>query len=112
MFIVAFLIGIYTYFIFLVGVFGLLFKEIIVGITLLFGGGVFVWWVKKRKRINLSWLNNKLIKIFVSLFLVQILINLIGTLGPELGFDALWYHLTLPKLYLLNHEIFFIPGGL
>ncbi len=39
-------------------------------------------------------------------------VNLIGVLGPELGFDALWYHLTLPKLYLLHHKIYFIPGGL
>ena len=30
---------------------------------------------------------------------------------PELGFDALWYHLTLPKLYLQKHQWYF-PGGL
>lgn len=30
---------------------------------------------------------------------------------PELGFDALWYHLTLPKLWLFKHQWYF-PGGL
>jgi len=35
-----------------------------------------------------------------------------GGLGPELGFDALWYHLTLPKIFLENHRIIHIPGGL
>jgi hypothetical protein len=40
------------------------------------------------------------------------LVNLLGALAPELAFDALWYHLTFPKLYLLNHSIYYIPGGL
>jgi len=40
------------------------------------------------------------------------LVNLIGVFGPELSFDALWYHLTLPKLYLSFGKIRFIPGGL
>lgn len=40
------------------------------------------------------------------------LVNFIGVLGPELSFDALWYHLTLPKIYLLEKTIRFVPGGL
>lgn len=43
---------------------------------------------------------------------VSILINFAGALTPELGFDALWYHLTIPKLYLMWERIAFIPGGL
>lgn len=39
-------------------------------------------------------------------------VNLIGALGPELSFDALWYHLTLPQLFLQHHMIYHIPGGL
>jgi len=52
--------------------------------------------------------------IVLSLIIIftQALINLVGALGPELAFDALWYHLTLPKIYLLNHSISYIPGGL
>ena len=38
--------------------------------------------------------------------------NLVGALGPELGFDALWYHLTIPKIWLEAHRIFFIGGNL
>lgn len=40
------------------------------------------------------------------------LVNLVGVFGPELAFDALWYHLTLPKIFLDEHQISFIPGGL
>jgi hypothetical protein len=39
------------------------------------------------------------------------IINFIAVLGPEIGFDALWYQLTLPKLWLLKHQWYF-PGGL
>lgn len=52
-----------------------------------------------------------------SLFLAGLLIlfagiNLVGVFGPELGFDALWYHLTIPKLYLQHGSVYSIPGGL
>src|SRR3989338_3904711 len=46
------------------------------------------------------------------LLIIQILVNLVGALGPELGFDALWYHLTEAKLFLQNHSIDPIPGNL
>lgn len=39
------------------------------------------------------------------------LINFLGVLMPELGFDALWYHLPLSKLFLMRHQWYF-PGGL
>ena len=39
-------------------------------------------------------------------------VNIIGVLGSELGFDALWYHLTLPKTYLAQHQVMHIPGSL
>lgn len=34
---------------------------------------------------------------------------LVGALGPEIGFDALWYHLALPKLYLHEGRVFSTP---
>lgn len=43
------------------------------------------------------------------LFLV--ILNFLLVFTPELGFDALWYHLTLPKLWLMKREWYF-PGGL
>jgi hypothetical protein len=35
--------------------------------------------------------------------------HLLGTLIPPLLFDALVYHLAIPKLYILNHSIEYIP---
>ncbi|KKS94870.1 MAG: hypothetical protein UW68_C0001G0039 [Candidatus Collierbacteria bacterium GW2011_GWB1_44_6] len=38
-------------------------------------------------------------------------LNFLLVFTPEMGFDALWYHLTLPKLWLFKHQWYF-PGGL
>lgn len=38
--------------------------------------------------------------------------NFLLLLAPEVGFDALWYHLTLPKIYLATHHVSYLPGGL
>ncbi len=46
------------------------------------------------------------------ILLIQSLINLIGALGPELGFDALWYHLPIPQIWLAQHKITFLDGDL
>lgn len=51
-------------------------------------------------------------KVFVVLLFFMGLINILGVLGPEISFDALWYHLTLAKLYILQQTGFFVPGGL
>lgn len=45
------------------------------------------------------------------LLILLILLNLLTVFVPEIGFDALWYHLTLPKLWLFKHQWFF-SGGL
>ena len=39
------------------------------------------------------------------------IVNLIPVFAPEIGFDALWYHLTLPKLWLTTGQYYF-PGRL
>lgn len=118
MFLFALLLGIYSYLIFFLGIFGLLYKDIIVYVTIVFWGGA-LWkygrgLFSRFQPFALSKVlkKNKLLFLFVALIVLQAGVNLIGTLGPELGFDALWYHLTLPKLYLANHSVFFIPGGL
>jgi len=56
--------------------------------------------------------SKKLAKLFLFLIVLQALINLVGALGPELGFDALWYHLTESKLFLQRKSIAPIPGNL
>lgn len=45
-------------------------------------------------------------------FFVFAVFNFLIDLAPEVGFDALWYHLTLPKIYLETHNVSYIPGGL
>jgi len=49
------------------------------------------------------------INIFIFIGLAGI--NLLGVFLPELGFDALWYHLPLSKLLLTRGQWYF-PGGL
>lgn len=54
----------------------------------------------------------KLIFIFLIIpILVLIILNFLAVFTPEIGFDALWYHLTLPKLWLLKGQHYF-SGGL
>lgn len=55
----------------------------------------------KKKLILLVW---------IPIILLGIL-NLLTVFTPEMGFDALWYHLTLPKLWLMKRQWFF-DGGL
>lgn len=51
------------------------------------------------------------IKLFLTLSVFLGILNLLNVFVPEIGFDALWYHLTLPKLWLLNNQYYF-SGGL
>lgn len=121
MFPLAIFIGTYSYLIFFIGVFGFLYKPIIYLIT---GTYLFFFLVyyfdglnKFFKTFSLNRLKkniklNKLTVFLLLLIILQGLVNLVGVFGPELSFDALWYHLTLPKIFLINHSIFHIPGGL
>jgi len=115
MFLFALLIGIYSYIIFFLGLIGILYPTVIVLLTLTFFiSAVFI----KRQNLrnafsqSINFPKNKLLLIFSILFILQAVVNIIGALGPELAFDALWYHLTIPKLWLNANKIFYIPGGL
>lgn len=110
MFSIAILIGIYSYSIFSIGLLGFLYQKVILVFTLLFFITLFFLYRKKIASFKIRTL--KFPKIFLSILIVQAAINLIGALGPEFGFDALWYHLTFPKIYLEAHKIMHIPGGL
>ncbi|MEK7533768.1 MAG: hypothetical protein AAB600_00365 [Patescibacteria group bacterium] len=127
MFTFAILIGIYSYLIFLLGVLGFIYRQNITLLTIIYLAIVLYLYGKKLKmnllrsfktfkkiqKLDVDFFKyNLLTVILLSLFVLQAIINFIGVLGPELGFDALWYHLTLPKIYLSNHSIFYIPGGL
>lgn len=110
------LIGLYSYLIFFLGIFELLYKNIIISSSIIFLFGVFVI-LFKIKSNNIKFLKTKIkiskfSKVLLILIFLQVFVNLIGALGPELSFDALWYHLTIPKIFLDNHKIFHIPGNL
>jgi hypothetical protein len=123
MFSFALFLGLYTYVLFFLGIIGFLYKPTVIICTILIFSvyfflqrrniqSLFINVKLKRKRVTLKTNEGRLRIVLVSLLVLQALINLIGALSPELGFDALWYHLTLPKLYLLNHSIYHIFGGL
>lgn len=113
MFKFAFLIGLYSYLIFFLGIFGFLYKNVIVFLTAVFLFSLFVILIKSYKQFNFKVQKlSKLTKTILVLLTLQIIINLVGVLGPEISFDALWYHLTLPKIFLEANKIFFIPGNL
>jgi len=64
------------------------------------------------KKITRDFKKDHLLMILFLIFILFAVTNFIITLAPETGFDALWYHLTLPKIYLAAHKIQFIKGGL
>lgn len=119
MFYFAILIGIYSYCIFFLGVAHFLYKELIIAFTMI--GIILIGIFNKQmiyqplqivKFIYKIFKQNKFFQLLILLFLLQSSINLVGALGPEISFDALWYHLTLPKIFLENQKIFHIDGGL
>lgn len=117
MFTFAVLIGVYSYIIFTLAITGLLYKNVVIWSSLVFWGSALYLFrksiIKAAKDIkSLRLAKGRILLVLVIIFVLQAGINLIGVLGPELAFDALWYHLTLPKLYLQNHLMFFIPGSL
>ncbi len=112
---VAIFIGIYSYLIFFLGILGLLYKNILIFSSIAYLLIVLFYYFRKislRKIYYDKFSFDKFSKFILSLLFIQVLVNLIGVFGPEIAFDSLWYHLTLPKLYLQNHSIFHIPGNL
>ncbi|KKQ35185.1 MAG: Dolichyl-phosphate-mannose-protein mannosyltransferase protein [Microgenomates group bacterium GW2011_GWA2_37_6] len=112
MFALAILVGIYSYLILGLGILGLLYSSAILIVSVVFVITAYLYFKGKPEdfpRINLR---NKNLRPLLFLFLLLAGVNLIGALGPELSFDALWYHLTLPKIFLESRSIDFISGGL
>lgn len=123
MFLIAILIGIYSYVIFFLGLLGLVYQSHIVLLTTIYILILIYFSRKNFQRILLQYFkvlkkSSQIVKrrLFITFLMIllisQAVVNFIGALGPELGFDALWYHLTLPKIYLMNHSIDYISGGL
>jgi hypothetical protein len=120
MFTLAILIGIYSYLIFFLGILGLLYRPVVLITTVIYFSILIIFAQRKLKagltnfgvkKLATEFKSNKLFSLTFLLIISQALINLIGVFGPEISFDALWYHLTLPKLYIIHHAIFYIPGS-
>jgi len=113
MFTFAFLIGLYSYSILLLGLFHLLYFPFLFLISLFFFFLALLYFKKiKVFKLKLDFNKDKIILLSLVLLFTQLLINLVGVLGPEISFDALWYHLTIPKIFLSQHTVFHIPGNL
>ncbi len=123
MFSFAILIGVYGYLLFALGLANILYKDQIIIMSLAYLLLISLYYRKiifdyftqlKLPVLSLSFLreSGNYFIILLVLFIALVFLNLIGAMVPELAFDALWYHLTIPKIYLLNHSIFYIPGNL
>ncbi len=112
MFALAILIGIYSYIIFSLGIIGLLYKSTVLIFTLIFITGAVFYFKKNKEDWPRFKFRDRKFKPLLILFGILAFVNLIGALGPELSFDALWYHLTIPKIFIQNHSIFFVKGNL
>lgn len=123
MFTLALLIGIYSYIIFSLGLLGLLYRSYIVLLTAVYIlitiyfcrkilQRTFLQYFNVSKKSSLIVIRKPYLNFLIILIVLQAVTNFIGVLGPELGFDSLWYHLTLPKIYIINHSVDYIPGGL
>ena len=124
MFTLGILIGIFSYIIFLLGILNLLYKSLIISVSsaffliILYSSKFYFNSLKIFSKVSRNQLKNSILhKVkdawgILSILTTLVVINFIGVLGPEYAFDATWYHLTIPKLYLSHHSIFYIPGGL
>lgn len=118
MFSIAFLVGLYAKGLFFLGLLQLYSLQLILIYTIVFVIATRIFWKYFDEDINLRRVvlevkkginEQRMLGVLLFAFLVVIII---GVLTPETAFDALWYHLTFPKLYLLNGGITFIPGSL
>jgi 4-amino-4-deoxy-L-arabinose transferase-like glycosyltransferase len=114
MFTLALILGLYAYTIQFIGKFNQLNFTFLTISLILFLITIFIYCYKIRKSIKLPNFNhlNTLQKIIVILLSLFFIVHLLGTLTPEIFYDALWYHLTLPKLFLQLNKITFLPGNL
>ena len=115
MVVLAISLGIYAYLILALGLLGWLYKIPVLMISLPF----ILFWLFQLKKVKFNYSNwikeiskDKLAGLLLVLLGIQVIINFLGAISPELSFDALWYHLPSVKMYVENHRIFYIPGWL
>lgn len=112
MLLVALFIGVFSYVVFTAGVLGLFdtyFFKSICFISLISLILIIYFQIKK-----VNWYSKVELSELPAIFLILLigLVTLIGALLPELAFDALWYHLTIPKIFISEGGMPFIKGGI
>jgi hypothetical protein len=116
MVVLAVTLGIYAYLILALGLLGWLYKIPVLLVSLPF---IIFLFFQLKKNIKFNYSNwkteiskDKVISLLLIILSVQVIVNFLGAISPELSFDALWYHLPSVKMYVENHRIFYIPGWL
>lgn len=110
------ILGIYGYLVFALGILGRLGRLEVFLITIPFLAYGIIRIKSAIKSFDFAQdkkiIKDKLILLIIIFLGIQIFINFLGAISPELSFDALWYHLTPAKLYVEHHQIFSFPGRL
>jgi len=107
-------LGLFTYVVLVLALLGLLYAWL-VWLILAILGIVFaqdMWYgIKSVGKRSAGFLvkNRAADILLVSLLSIYLLVNLIGALAPEIETDALVYHLYIPKVYIQNHRLVYIP---
>lgn len=118
MFAIAFLIGLYANCILVLGLLNLYYLPVLAGFTIVYLFITIVAWPFYDEKIDLKNIKQDILlhihehQLWVSIIIMSVGLMLIGILAPETAFDSLWYHLTLPKIYLAEHGIRYLSGGL
>ncbi len=108
-------IGILAYFVWGIGLAGGLYRAVMYGLV---GVTAVVCWRDLRQLISISelkkalprWPKSKLSLALLSLLLLCVALNFVGTLAPISSSDALAYHFAAPKIWLREHRITEIPS--
>jgi len=114
-------IGLWGFFVYLLGVLGILYSWLIIVVTAVCYLALVIREIKNnncdqilRVKSNNSYLSKIMPKGFIAILfsivlLIMFIIALFSALSPEIEFDSLWYHLEEPKTYLLEHKINYYP---
>jgi len=104
-------LGAIIFFIFAIGICGLLYKNVVLFFLLIFGL-LGLWEIKKNFRPSVFVPKGKFtvfeISLVIILFLTSLL-YLIGALAPDIYYDSMVYYLGVPNYWIVNHKITVVP---
>lgn len=104
-----------SYFTFIIGILGVLYKSIVWGILFFLSLFIaketrifFITLFEKYQQIKKSEKNYLEILLWV-IFIFHIIFNLLLSLSPSIYWDDIHYHLTSANIFINNHKIIYIP---